>query len=206
MNPLTISGTGSAASEQALLALIEADRARQCAQIVGDAQARAAALRQQAQAQARQRMRQAFAEQRSCTQQQVAAAKSQWATQRRLHEQRRTAALLVLAWQRLPAALQALWQQGAARQAWVGSAVAAARTQMPGGPWHIVHAADWPAPEREALAAGLATAASFAADAGIPAGLKIVAGGNTIDATAAGLMVDRNAVESQLLRMLEVHS
>jgi hypothetical protein len=200
--PLASSTTAS--SEQALLDLIESDRARQCALILGQAQARAAAERQQAQAAARHRMRQTFAEQRQRMQQELAAARAQCATQQRLHDQRRIAALLQLAWQQLPAVLHSLWQQPAARHAWVNSAVAAARAQMPGGPWHFVHAADWPAAEREALSAALTPAPSFAPDAGIRAGLKIVAGGNTIDATDSGLLLDRSAVESQLLRVLEL--
>jgi hypothetical protein len=191
----------------ALLDLVEADRARRCAQILGDERGRAAALLAQAHADARVRMRQAFAEQRALRRERIAAALARLATQRRLHEQQRNAALLRLAWDRLPGALLALWQQAGPRAQWVAHVLASARARMPGGPWHIVHAPDWPAGEREALASTLADAPAaapvFDGDAAIGAGLKITAQGNVIDGTLAGLLADRSAIEAGLLRRLE---
>ena len=59
---------------QALLDLVESNRARLCDQILGEAQARAQALRSQAYAGARTRMRQAFEEQRQRRRERLAAA------------------------------------------------------------------------------------------------------------------------------------
>ena len=136
---------------QALLDLVEADRARQVAAILGEARGRAAALHAQAHADARKRMREAFAEQRALHRERIAAAMARLATQRRLHEQQRTAALLQRAWERLPGELLQRWRDPAARAAWVAKVIAAAKTRMPRGPWHIVHAPDWPAAEQQAL-------------------------------------------------------
>ncbi len=201
---------GAALIEQqtrALLDLIETDRARQCAQILGEANARAAALRAQAQAQARARMRQAFAEQRLLRRERIAAAQARLATHRRLHDQQRIAALLRLAGEQLPGELLALWRQPASRADWVAQVVASAHARMPHGPWRIVHAPDWPAAERQALAQSLAggsgAAPRFEADAAIAAGLKIVADGNLIDGTLSGLLADRADFEARLLRHLE---
>jgi vacuolar-type H+-ATPase subunit E/Vma4 len=192
---------------RALLELIESDRARQCAQILGEAYSRAAAIRAQAHAAARARMRQAFDEQRQRRREQIAAAQARLATHRRLHEQQRTAALLQLAWQQLPDELRSLWQQSAARSAWVTQVLAAAQTRMPHGPWRIVHAPDWPGAERDTLAQRLAEALGatprFEADTAIDAGLKIVSNGNVIDGTLDGLLADRTELEAQLLRQLE---
>ena len=85
-------------------------------------------------------MRQLFAEQRARRREAIAAARARLATQRRLHEQQRTSALLRLAWQQLPAELHALWQQPAMRTAWFEAVLAAAREHMPQGGWRIVHA------------------------------------------------------------------
>jgi hypothetical protein len=191
---------------RALLELIEADCARQCAQILGDAHARAVALRTQAHADARARMRQAFAEQRLRRRELIAAAQARLATHRRLHEQQRTSALLRLAWEQLPGELLALWQQPAARAAWVAHVLAAARAHMPSGSWRIVHAPDWPAGERHVLvqAAASGEAPAFEADAAIRAGLKIVADGNVIDGTLAGLLADRAEFDARLLRQMEI--
>ena len=193
--------------KRALLELIENDRARQCEQILGEAHGRAAATRAQAHTQARARVRQAFGEQRQRRREQVAAAQARLATHRRLHEQQRTAALLRLAWQQLPGELHALWQQSAARSAWVALVLASAQARLPRGPWRIVHAPDWPAAEREALVQRLAAESGvsprFEADAAIVAGLKIVSDGNVIDGTRDGLLADRSELEARLLRQQE---
>lgn len=192
---------------RALLDLVEADRARQCGQILGDAKARADALLAQAHADARSRMRQAFDDQRQRRREQIAAAQARLATQRRLHEQQRTAALLRLAWDQLPGELRALWRQPATRTSWVGHVLASARTRMPRGSWQLVHAPAWPAEEQHAMTpaivAASGAAAVFVIDATIAAGLKVVANGNTIDGTLAGLLADRPAIEARLLRQLE---
>jgi hypothetical protein len=193
---------------RALLDLVEADRARQCARILGDERGRAAALLSQVHADARARMRQAFGEQRALRRERIAAAQARLATQRRLHEQQRTAALLRLAWDRLPGTLLALWRQAASRSAWTAHVIASARARMPGGPWHIAHAPDWPAAERQALAQKLAAdsgvAPLFEPDTTVSAGLKVTANGNVIDGTHGGLLADRSAIEARLLRRLEV--
>ena len=192
---------------QALLDLVEADRTRQVAAILGEARGRAAALRAQAHAEARQRMRDAFAEQRALHRDRIAAAQARLATQRRLHEQQRTAALLQRAWDRLPDELAQRWHDPAARAAWVARVIAAATTRMPRGPWRIVHAPDWPAAEQQALRSVLpqepGRAAVFEPDTRIRAGLKVAAAGNLIDGTLGGLLGDRSELESCLLRQLE---
>jgi hypothetical protein len=192
---------------RALLDLVEADRARQCAQILGEANSRAAAQRAQAHADALARVRHAFEEQRLLRRERIAAAQARLATQRRLHEQQRKAALLRLAWEQLPGELLALWQQPASRAAWVAHVLASARRRMPHGPWRIVHAADWPVVEQQALAQALVAesgaAPRFEADVSIAAGLKVVADGNIIDGTIDGLRADRAEFEARLLRQLE---
>ena len=192
---------------RALLDLVEADRAQRCAQILAEANGRAAALRSQAHAEARARMRQAFAEQRQRRHERIADAQARLATQRRLHEQQRNAALLRLAWQQLPNAMLAQWQQPAARSAWVAQVLASARTRMPRGLWRIVHAPDWPLAEQQAQVPALVTASGiaprFEADASIRGGLKVVANGNVVDGTLDGLLADRPAIEARLLRELE---
>jgi hypothetical protein len=194
-------------STRALLELIEADRARQCAALLGDAHGRAAAVRAQAAAEARLRLREVFAEQRQRQQEQIAAAQARLATRRRLHEQQRVAVLLRLAWQTLPGELRSLWQQVDARAAWAEHTAAAALAKLPHGAWRIVHAPDWPAAEQQALAQRIADATGatprFEADAAIAAGLKVVADGNVVDGTIAGLLADRAELEAGLLHRLE---
>lgn len=194
------------APARALLELVAADRERQCRQVLDAARARAAAQRAQARAAALARLRAAFAEQRRLRDEHVAAAHARLATQQRLHEQQRTAALLQAAWQQLPQALLARWHAPAARAQWVAHVLASAREHLAAGAWRVLHAPDWPAAERTAAAQGLAPGTAFAANAAISAGLKVVAGGNVIDGTLAGLLADRADIEATLLRQLEPSS
>lgn len=191
----------------ALLALVEADRARRCDAILDEAKRRASVLLEQAHADARTRMRQAFREERERTRQRVAAAQAKLQTRLRLATQHRAAALLATGWQKLPAEMLRRWRQTDTRLAWVASVVASARVMLPRMAWRIGHAPDWPAPEREKLAAeltgALGAAPTFVADANIRAGLKIAAGGNVIDSTLDGLIADRTEIGAQLLRELE---
>jgi hypothetical protein len=195
---------------QALLDLVEAHRARLCDQILGEAQARAKALRGQAGASARTRVRQAFEEQRQRRRERLAAAEARLANRRRLHEQQRLAALLRLASDQLPYELQVLWQQSETRASWVRAVLAAARLRLAEGPWHIAHAADWPEEERDRLVLNSGTVPTppprFEADPGIVAGLKIMSNRNVLDGTIEGLLSDPADFEARLLRHLESSS
>jgi hypothetical protein len=192
---------------QALIDLIEADRARRCGEVLDEANARASSARAQAHDEARKRVRQVFAEQRQRSGRELAAARARLATHRRLHEQRRVAALLQLAWDRLPGELRSVWQKAPARAAWTAQVLAYARARLQPGGWRIAHAPDWPHAEREAVRASLAGDArvqpQFDASASIAAGLKVVDGTNVVDGTLAGLLADRADVEAGLLRLLE---
>lgn len=207
MNHVTTAPSALQTSLQGLLALVDEDRERQCRAILDEARRNAAAVRRQAQAAARTRLRQTFAEQRLALQARVAAAQARLATQQRLHAQQRLSALLGLAWQQLPAALQARWQQAAARAAWVSQVLELAHAQLPATGWQVQHAADWPAAEQAAAAQALAARGHagvvFSAEAGLGAGLKVSAGGNLIDGTLHGLLAERSEIDAALLRRLE---
>jgi hypothetical protein len=192
---------------QALLDLVEGDRSAQCGAILAEARARAAATVAEARAEARARIREAFAEERRRAHERVAAAHAKLNTRRRLHDQQRTAVLLVRGWRRLPDVLRRRWQEDGTRRAWIDAIVAAASRVLPRAPWRIAHDRGWPPGERQAVSDRIASefgvAPVFAADSDIVAGLRIAAGGNVIDGTLGGLLVDRAEVGAKLLRHLE---
>jgi vacuolar-type H+-ATPase subunit H len=193
--------------EEALLALVERDRAAQCDAILAEARGRATALLDDARTDALARVREVFAEERHRAHETMAAARAKLQTRRRLHDQHRTAALLALAWQRLPDALRARWRDDAARHRWVDAILAAALQVLPRTQWRIVHGPDWAESERQALLTRavpeLDAESAFVSDSGIVAGLRIAAGGNVVDGTLAGLIDDRAEVGARLLRHLE---
>jgi hypothetical protein len=192
---------------QALLDLVDADRQRRCEAIRREAEQSAAATRESARNEARRRLRLAFSNERELREQRIAAAQAKLQTHRRLHDQRRAAALLEAGWQRLPDVLCQRWDAVRSRQQWIDCVVTEARAALRPGAWRITHAALWPAEERERVAAALTRDGSappqFLADAAIRAGLKISAGANVIDGTLAGLLADRADVAARLLRHME---
>ena len=196
-----------AARTQALLDVVERDRAARCEAILAEARAAADALLAQARERARHRVHEAFAEERMRARSALAAARADLHTRRRLHEQRRVESLLALGWQRLPDVLKARWSDAAARARWVEHACASAAALLPQGPWHIAHGAGWPDAERVALATRLqcelGAAPRIEPAEHIDAGLRIAAAGNVVDATLAGLLADREEIGSRLVGLLE---
>jgi hypothetical protein len=152
-------------------------------------------------------VKQAFAEQRERAAAALAAAQADLQTRRRLHAQRRIEALLALGWARLPEVLRARWADPAARAAWVAHALAQARGRLGPEAWTLQHGEGWPEAEQRALAARfqaeLGAAPHFVRDPRIAAGLRIVAGGNVVDATLAGLLADRDEIGGRLVGLLE---
>ena len=192
---------------QALLTLLEEDRRRQCDALIADAQARASSVLRQAQRDARSRMRAAFAAERQRLDQQTRAAAARLQTERRLSEQERRAQLLGLAWQMLPDVLLERWQDPVRRSKWVAQAIDSAQRLLPHEMWTLSVAPGWPAQEREqarqSVASRLGTMPGCSEAAEIQAGLLIIAAGNRLDATLAGLLADRAAIEARLLAYLE---
>jgi vacuolar-type H+-ATPase subunit H len=192
---------------EALLALVDADRARKCDAILGEARERAGALLREAHEEARNRMRQMFAEERERRARRVASANARLQTRRRVAEQQRAAAYIAAAWQRMPAELLRRWRSEDARTAWVAHAVAAARAVLPRVAWRIAHDPGWPAEERERLTQELVrtigAAPRFVSDERIRAGLKIAVEGNVVDGTLEGLLAERSEIGSRLLREIE---
>ncbi len=208
MNPQSLLAADIQRPLRALLELVEAARSQQCEQLLGQARSRAEAVRRQAREQARTRLRQAFFDQRRQRAERVAAALARLATQRRLHQQQHTAALLALAWAQLPAELNALWLADDSRVSWVAGVLTQARQCLAASDWILRHAPGWPAAERAAQLQGLAglavQAVQIEEDPRIGAGLRITAGGNVIDGTLAGLLAGRAEFEARLLRALEL--
>ncbi|MGZ8261116.1 MAG: hypothetical protein ACXWUL_11320 [Caldimonas sp.] len=205
MNAETQAPTGVERAMEALLALVESDRAQQCDAILGEANERAQSLRAQAHANARARMRQVFADERARRRERLDAAEARLATRRRLHEQQRLAGWLQLASDQLPGELQALWNDARSRASWAGAVLGAAKSRLPPGAWHVAHPADWPDDERAFALRDAAPelAPSCAADPGIAAGLEVRCGAVVLDGTIEGLLADTSAFEARLLRRLE---
>lgn len=190
---------------EALLAVIEEDRARQCAALEAQAQRSSMQVLGEARAAARGRVREALVHERRRLRDGLAALDAALATQLRLHDQRAFRALLDRAWERLPDLLATRWSDARHRGEWAQHVLDCARAALPPGSWSIAHGPGWPPHEREALAETLerlGVAATFIERAGFGPGLEVRAGGNRIDGTAAGLTADAGEVGARLLECL----
>jgi hypothetical protein len=190
---------------EALLAVIEEDRLRQCDAIEAEARRAAAQILGEARAAARVRVREALAVERRRLRDGLAAIDAALATEVRLHDQRGFRALLEKTWERLPAALAARWSDAMQRGEWVRHIVEAARAALPAGEWTLAHGPGWPLPEREALAEQLerqGIEARFVEQAAFGPGLEVRCKGNRVDGTAAGLTADAGEVGARLLDCL----
>lgn len=188
---------------QALVALVAEDAAQRIATTLAAAREDADHVRREAHAAARMAMRTAHAAEQQRQRERVGLAQAALDTRERLALQRRNAALVAAGLRALPAALQARWQDDAARAAWVAGAVAQAHATLPPAAWDVRHPAAWALAERDALARRIAEvsgqAPAMIADATLDAGLAIGCEGTLVDARAASLVSDRNRIGARLL-------
>ncbi len=190
---------------EALLAVIEEDRARQCEAIEADAQRTAAQLLGEARRAALERVREAMVHERRRLRDSLAAIDAALATEVRLHDQRGFRALLDKTWDRLPAALRVRWSDAAHRSEWVHHIIESARAVLPVDAWTIAHGPGWPPSEREALAESLERVgiqATFVEQVAFGPGLEVRCRGNRVDGTAGGLTADAGEVGARLLEYL----
>jgi hypothetical protein len=190
----------------ALLALIEVDRAERCGDTLQSASRQSGALLAEARRAARARVRAAIAEERAAFAARVASAEARLATTRRMARQQHRKLLLAEGWKRLPRALAARWDDAQARRAWVDAALDEALAVLPAGAWELSGPASWTGAERAGAVARLAQRAIDATatnDETIAAGIRVRSGNAVLDATLAGLLVDRLVIEGRLLALVE---
>lgn len=162
-----------------LLDVVERDSKTRCAEILGAAQAEAAALRADAMAEGRRRLRAALRAERAA----VAAAEAL-----------------------LPDALQTVWADPPRRRKWLEHALSRAAQTLPRDAWRIRHAPTLGADDKAWLQQRLGelgvAGASFEADPEIHAGIEIQAGAARLEATPTGLLADRAWVYGRLLHLV----
>ena len=189
----------------ALLAVIEDDRARQCEAIAAEAHRTAMQLLGEARTAARSRVREALVHERRRLRDSLSAIDAALATELRLHDQRGFRALLDRTWERLPTVLAVRWSDASRRSDWVRHILDSARAVLPVAPWTITHGPGWPPSEREALAESLerlGIEATFVEQVAFGPGLEVRCHGNRVDGTAAGLTADAGEVGARLLECL----
>lgn len=188
-----------------LLAVVAADRAARCREILAPAEAAAAALLAEAMRATRCELRRVLHEERARLRAQLDAARAELDAARRRREQRLAQAAVDAGWALLAPALERCWQEPDCRRRWIAAALAVALARLPPTGWRLRHPPGLAPAEAAALLAELAAAgvadAQCVAAVDLAAGLEIRAGDACLDATADGLLADRAAVAGRLLHL-----
>lgn len=188
-----------------MLKLVADASRKDCEAIMAEADREARELTGAAHRAARRRMHENVLEIRQIMRREVNQAQAALETARRQHQQRCDFTLLEASWPLLREALARRWHDTAGRGHWIESLLQEAQRALPAGPWDVHHPADWPAAEREQLAAQLASAGvtpAFSVDRAVSAGLRLCAHGACLDGTAEAILADRAAIQARLLAKL----
>jgi hypothetical protein len=191
-----------ASQAQALIALLQHDQAESCAREAEMAATRARDTLRAAHREARRLVHEAVPDERSRREIALAQARAGVETRRRQTAQREASRVVDAAWKCMPGTLRGLWQDAAHREAWCRAAIAGAARVLQTERWEIRSAAQTSPAELQRLgdvarAAGVREVqARVLPD--IDAGLAIGSAGATFDATLAGLLSVRQAIEAEL--------
>ena len=190
--------------EQGLLKLVADYREQECRRILGEAEARASALRRQAFARQRVALHERVVAERSRAQSLIQAAEAERATRARRRSEQRDAVLVNAAWPLLRQALMDRWQAPETRQRWVALALSDAQHRLPLGDWLVRHPRCWPEEEWATTARELGARSEtlrFCADDDVAAGLIISSGGAELDMSQDGLLRDRARLEARMIAL-----
>lgn len=192
----------------ALIDVVDRYEAEHCAALVNPARAESHALLRSALSEARRRVATAIAEERARFRSEVGAAEAALATERRLVAQHRAVQLLEQAWRELHTLIVRQWQDLAIRARWTDHHLQRALELLgtDGARWRIRFEPAWTAAEREAprkLLEARRITVEFASAPDLTAGFVVECGHNVLDASLAGLLADRDAIEGRLLQLMQ---
>lgn len=185
----------------ALLAYVARVRDEKLSTLRAAAEAECRAVLGAARAKARAGVRQALREARQDADARIAVARA--AAQARLRRERQALTLVALdkVGVEVESALRARWSDRAARARWTAMAVAEAARSLPPGVWTVVQPPEVPPLVAATLPEGVTL--TQRSDPGFSAGLRISCGEATLDATAEGLLRDREHIAALWLGELE---
>ena len=192
---------------QALIDGINAEVDGEIAAILKDAAEEAVKVRSQAQRKAREKTRTAIAELRRTRDRALGKVTASLETERRQMQQASAFAALSEGLSGLPDALQHLWQEPPTRKAWCDAVVQESAARLLPGEWLLEHPENLQKAEVQALKTALRKASGKPVKAvvqpGLTAGLRLRADTALVDASAAAIAKDRQALGAQFLSALD---
>ncbi len=188
---------------KALLEGVASDREQRCTALHAAANSRAHQIVCSARAEALANLRKAIAQERTRIDQGLKAAQARVDLEILRHAQQENQTLLEHMWAESGEALERRWRDAGERRTWIEAALAQAGTLLAGRAWRVEHGAGWSESERVQLEAQArhqgSSAVELREEPTVQAGLRVRAEHVCVDATAAGLLVQREQIESVFL-------
>jgi len=188
-----------------LLGVVVENREKRCQAVRDKAHQQAADITGQAYKRGRARLHRHVDELREKYRLKVTSATARNQTLLRQQHHKEERAILDIAWPMLRSAMTALWQQQETRCQWIESAVETAKQRLRQQGWHIEHPPDFSKEDRECIERMLTVdhKPELSACEDIEAGIRIRLDGAVIDATLAGLLRQRRAIEARMIARIK---
>lgn len=191
------------AQVERLLNVVHEYQQAQCRQILTQSAQEAQQILHQAYRDNRRRVHQDILARRESMRRQIASAQAKRHTLSKKYQYAADRRYLDQAWDLLQAELAKRWQQQEQRQRWVQKILGTALTRLAGSDWVVEHPHSWTVAEQQHFMDQVRqhseVMVKFATSPDIAAGIRICAGGATIDGSLSGLLADRSRIESELL-------
>jgi vacuolar-type H+-ATPase subunit H len=197
------------AQVDALLQRVTRERDHRCNLVRSTTDSQAREIIRAARTEARSRVHDAVAQQRVRIAEAVRQAEARLELEARERAQEETRSLLTHMWAEISGVLSARWRDPAHRREWLQAAVMQALRLLDTSFWRIDYPTQLAAAERsdvESLAPKrTGRRIEWIADGAIQAGIRVHSEGVCLDATIAGLLADRAAVEAGFLAVYLTH-
>lgn len=193
-------------SVDALLAVVIQHRDQHCRQIDDEADVQARDIIKAAHREARKKVHEVIVDERRRGNNAINQQRAKIETAKRKSRQVLENNFLNIVLKLLETELDKRWDTPSARHDWVGATVERALNHLHPGPWSIEHPPGWSIRELDPFLEEIRTFSgaepAFTASAELRAGLLIQANDAKVDASLAGLLVNRNEISAQLLAEL----
>ena len=191
------------AQAEALLQRVSDDREQRCAALRAAAESQAKQIVRAARAEARTTVHNAVIQERTRMELGVRQATAHADFEARRREWQKSRELLEQMWTGIAGVLERRWREPTLRRAWIDAAIGQAATLLPGRAWLIESGSKLTEQERgeftdRAQGRGAGTV-KWSLQPGISAGLRIRADSVCVDASVAGLLAQRDAIEAAFL-------
>jgi hypothetical protein len=191
-----------------LLGVVDEYRAKQCGELISNANQQAAEIIRQAYRESRQRVHLEIQQSRKQARQHIASAEAQVKTRQRHLRQQSDKEILEKGWKLLQEQLLYIWEQEMPRTRWLNNLMHTACASLNNNEWRIEHPRNLPAKELAQMTKRITEHTGHkpvtVANPSLAAGMRIFCDSACIDGTLQGLMSHKDLLEGMLLNEISM--